>query len=185
METIRDTIKVSYPNSPFLSLNDDQFSRLITGKTKITFSQETILQGYKLQSVSGTGAYNLFRSALPNSFPCSRTIRGKISNFCIYPGPIQSIIKLFSYRLKTYPSVNHKIIISFDEFSIAPKVQYSPQHHSYIGVPTILPECDNAVAENCLVFVAQCLTLPVRVPVSVDFTANSTKAGIIINIIKF
>ena len=31
LETIRDTIKVSYPNSPLLSLNDDQFSRLITG----------------------------------------------------------------------------------------------------------------------------------------------------------
>ena len=114
LATIRDTIKVSYPNFSLLSLNNDQFSRLITGKSKITFSQETILQGYKLQSLSGTGAYNLCRSALPNSFPCSKTIRGKISNFCINPGPVKSIIKLFSYRLKTYPAVNYKFIISFE-----------------------------------------------------------------------
>ena len=87
------------------------------------------------------------------------------------------MIEVFSSRLSKYPSVHHKIILSFDEFSIAPKVEYSAQHHCFIGVPTLQPEFSNAVVQNCLIFIAQCLTLPIRIPVSVDFTAHTTKPG--------
>ena len=79
--------------------------------------------------------------------------------------------------------VHHKIILSFDEFSISPKVEYSPQHHCVIGFPTFQPYLLNSQVQNCLIVVAQSLTLPIRIPVSVDFTASSTKAGTLNKII--
>ena len=70
-----------------------------------------------------------------------------------------------------------KVVLCFDEFSISPKVEYSVQHKSFIGFPTLTPIQSEGPAQNCLIFIAQCLLLPIRVPVSVDFTSSSTKAN--------
>ena len=128
IENIRETIQTAFPNAPILTLPEDQFSRLIKGDSTTPFSQSTIIQGLKLKSTSGTSGYNVLRSIFPKTFPSTRTIRRATSNFYICPGVINSIIELFSNKLLKYPSFNRKIVLSFDEFSVSPKVEYSPQH---------------------------------------------------------
>ena len=85
VKSIRESIETTYPQSPLLSLNSDQFSRLITGNSKIPFTQNTILQSYKLQSSSGTSGYNLLRSELPYCFPSPSSIRTRDGK--TRPGP--------------------------------------------------------------------------------------------------
>jgi hypothetical protein len=43
VDSIRVSIQQAFPNSPLLLLNDDQFSRLITGNTRTPVSPESIL----------------------------------------------------------------------------------------------------------------------------------------------
>ena len=177
IDDIRESLVTAFPNSPLLTLPSDQFSRIITGNSTIPFSQNSIIQGLNLQSVSGTTGYNLLRSIVPKTFPSTRVIRRALSSFYILPGVINSIIELCSNKLLQYPLYNQKIILSFDEFSVSAKVEYSPQHKIFVGLPTLEPSYANAQVQNCLIIVAQRLTLPIRIPVSVDFTASSTKPG--------
>ena len=182
---IFETLNLTFSQSPLLSLNSDQFSRLITGKSKIPYSDSTILKGYQLQSVSGKSGYNLLRSDIPNCFPAVRTIRRSLSSFAIFPGAQKHVIELLSNKLSNYPLYNRKIVLSFDEFSISPKIEYSQQHRIFVGLPTLKPVYANAQVKNCLIFIAQCLTLPIRVPVSVDFTTSSTSPGILEIILNY
>ena len=177
LSNIRESILKSFPNAPILSLPQDQFSRLIQGSSNLSFSESSILQGLKIQSASGTTGYNVLRTIIPNTFPSPRTIRRATSSFYICPGVINSVIELFSNKLLKYPQYNQKIVLSFDEFSISPKVEYSSQHQMIVGLTTLDPGYANSQVQNCLIIVAQCLTLPIRIPVSVDFTASSTKPG--------
>ena len=73
------------------------------------------------------------------------------------------------------PSYNQKIVLSFDELSVAHKIEFSPQHNLFIGLSTLQTKIVDSPVQNCLIILAQCLTLPIRVLVSVDFTATSTK----------
>lgn len=78
VESIREVILAEFPNSPLLTLNSDQFFRIITGNSRIPYSQESILQGLQLQTASGTTGYNLLRSEIPNCFPSTSSIRESI-----------------------------------------------------------------------------------------------------------
>ena len=127
--------------------------------------------------MSGTSGYNRLRSIVPKTFPSTRVIRRALLSFYIVPGVINSIIELFSNKLLKYPLYNQKIILSFDQFSVSDKVEYSQQHKISVGLPTLEPSYANAEVQNCLIIIAQCLTLPIRIPVSVDFTTSSTKPG--------
>ena len=177
IENCRETLIKAFPNSPLLELNTDQFSRIITGNSRTPLSRATILQGLQLKSVTGTTGYNLLRSEIPKIFPSTSIIRNSFSSFFISPGPISSIIKLFCEKLIELPSYYQKIVSSFDEFSVAHKIEFSAQHNLFIGLPTLQPKIIDSPVQNCLIILAQCLTLPIRVPVSVDFTASSTKPG--------
>ena len=177
---VHEILVKSFPNSPLLKLNFDQFYRLVTGNSRIPYSRESILQGYKIQATSGTAGYNVLRSEVPKCFPSPSIIRNSLSNFSISPGPFQNVIELLCNKLRNLPKYNQKIILSFDECSIASKVEFSSQHNEFIGLPTLEPEIENAPTKNCLIIIATCLTLPIRIPVNVDFTASSTKPGIII-----
>ena len=116
---VHEIFQKLFPNSPLLKLHYDQFVRLITGNSRLPYSLESILQGYKIQSTSGTTGYNLMRSEVPNCFPSPSIIRHSLPNFYILPGPFQSVIELFCNKLKNLPTYNQKIILSFDECSIA------------------------------------------------------------------
>lgn len=179
VESIRETIQRAYPKSPLLALNKNRFSRLVTGKFRTPFDQESIIKGFKMQCVSGNRGYKLLRSEIPDVFPSKSTICKSLSSFYILPGPIKMVIYMFSNKLAALPSYNKKIVLCFDEFSISPKVEFSKQHNSYIGFPTLKPQYADSTVQNCLIIIAQCLTLPIRVPVSVDFTTSVTKAGIL------
>ena len=88
------------------------------------------------------------------------------------------VIDIFANKLLQLPDYNRRVILCFDEFFISPKIEYSLQHKSWIGLPTLKPQYLDSKVQNCFIIMAQCLTLPIRVPVSVDFTTHVTRANI-------
>ena len=130
-----------------------------------------------MTSVSGNRGYNLFRQEIPDVFPSKRTIQNSLNRFYVSPGPINVVIEIFANKLLQLSFLHRKVVLCFDEFSVSPKVEYSIQHKKFIGHPTLASKYVDKTVQNCLIIIAQSVTMPIRVPVSVDFTTNTTKAG--------